>query len=108
MTRRRLKDGIEYVQPPERIIKKREIGFGEELKKGKKRPVLGPAATKTTFGLLDFFSWCDCLVGGGVLDNYLVINWFFGGCRFRSWGFDLGFVFASDGLYPRVIPRLLK
>ena len=28
--------------------------------------VLGPAATKTTFGLLDFFSWCDCLPVVGV------------------------------------------
>jgi len=33
--------GIEVVQPPEGIIKRREIGFGEELKKRKKCPGAG-------------------------------------------------------------------
>ena len=70
--------------------------------------VLGPAATKTTFGLLDFFSWCDCLPVGVFLTIISSLIGSLVGVAFRSWGFDLGFVFASDGLYPRVIPRLLK
>lgn len=109
MTRRRLKDGIEFVQPPEGIIKKREIGFGEELKKEKKRPALGPAATKTTFGLLDFFSWCDCLPVVGVF--LTIISSLIGslvGVALDPGALISGLSFASDGLYPRVIPRLLK